>query len=275
MTSPLVSRPPYGEVIVGESGLPKGTPGGKGVSLDPEIPGSSTFAKPSDEGPREQSKDNESIYRVDNADDLLKDQSKSDEIDHSKGGPTFRRPGPHDGPNKTKYPYRDGVPNSHNGAMVFAVAHRWMADVATEIPVSLESPVKVAATIDDAVSGLGSHVQQRSKTCKASLKRADVPNLRWLFTVDCGNGPKTVKMKASRAGKVTALAKMDIHFTCSCHAWRWLGSEYHAKKDEYIDGKPRGTASFPKIKDPTGVNRVCKHVSAVIGAVKKWNIPMK
>lgn len=274
MNSPLVSRPPYGEVT-GESGLPKGDPAGRGVGLDPEIPGSSTFAKPSEEGPREPRTDNESIHRVDDADDLLKDQSRPDEIDHSHAKPTYRRPGPHDETNKTKYPYRDGVPNAHNGSVVFAVAHNWMAETALEVPVSIEAPVKVAATLGEVVTGLGPHVLQRAQTCSATLKRADVPNLRWLFTVDCGNGPKTVKMKASRSGKMTALSKMDVSFTCSCHAWRWLGSEYHAKKETYLDGKPRGTASFPKIKDPDGVNRVCKHVSAVIGAVKKWQVPIK
>jgi hypothetical protein len=274
VSSPLVSRPPYGEVT-GESGLPKGDPAGRGVGLDPEIPGSSTFAKPPEEGPREPRKDNESIHRVDDADDLLKDQSRSDEIDHSHAKPTYRRPGPHDETNKTKYPYRDGVPNAHNGSVVFAVAHNWMAETALEVPVSIEAPIKVAATLGEVVTGLGPHVLQRAQTCSATLKRADVPNLRWLFTVDCGNGPKTVKMKASRSGKMTALSKMDVSFTCSCHAWRWLGSEYHAKKETYLDGKPRGTASFPKIKDPDGVNRVCKHVSAVIGTVKKWQVPIK
>src|SRR4051812_47678180 len=105
MSSSLVSRPPYGESRLGEAELPEGDPAGRGVSLSPDIPGSSTFAKPPGEGPREPRKDDDSIYRVDDADDLLKNQTKPDSIDHSDAKPTYRRPGPHDGPNKTKYPY--------------------------------------------------------------------------------------------------------------------------------------------------------------------------
>lgn len=275
MTSPLVQRPPYGENRLGESGLPKGDPGGKGVSLDPKIPGTSTFAKPSDEEPREQSKDDESIYRVDNADDLLKDQSKPDQIDHSKAKPTTRRPGPHHGPNKTKYPYRDGVPNSHNAALILRVAHNYLADIAPELPVALEAPVKVAARFGDIETELNPKVLTRSQSCTATLKRSDVPNMRWIFSVNCGNGAKTVKLKASRTGRITDLSKMDVKFACSCHAWRWLGSEHHSKRETYLDGKPRGTATVPVIKDPLGVNRVCKHVAAVIGNVRKWRIPLK
>jgi len=274
MGGPLVTRPPYGENRLGESGLPKGDPGGKGVSLSPDIPGSSTFAKPSEEGPREPSKSDESMYHVDNADDLLKDQSKSDEIDHSKARPTMRRPGPDD-TSKTKYPYRDGVPNEHNAAIILRVAHNYLAEVGPSIRVNLEAPVKVAARFADIETGLNPQVVKRSGKCSATLKRADTKNLRWLFSVDCGNGPKTVKLKASRMGRVTALSKMDVDFTCSCNAWQWLGSEHHAQREDYLDGKPRGTATVPVIKDPLGVNRVCKHVAAVIGNVRKWTVPLK
>jgi len=275
MSSPLVVRPAYGENRLGEAELPTGDAAGRGVSLDPEIPGSSTFAKPSEESPRQQEKNDESMYKVDDADDLLKDQSRSDQIDHSKAKPTMRRPGPHDGPSKTKYPYRDGIPNSHNAGLVLRVAHNWLAEIAPEIGVSLDLPVKIASRISDVENGLNPKVVTRAKKCTASLKRADVSNLRWLFTVDCGNGPKTVKLKAARTGRVTDLAKMDVKFTCSCHAWRWLGSEHHSKREEYLDGKPRGTATPPVIKDPLGVNRVCKHVAAVIGNVRQWKVPLK
>jgi hypothetical protein len=68
---------------------------------------------------------------------------------------------------------------------------------------------------------------------------------------------------------------MDVYFSCSCKAWRWLGSEYHSKGEGYIDGKPVGTASTPDIKDPDRINRVCKHVAAVISRVQEWKIPAK
>lgn len=275
MAGPLVTRPPYGEERLGESGLPKGDPAGRGVSIDPDLPGTATFSKPSEEGPREQRKDDESMYRVDNADDLLKDQSRSDEIDHSRAQPAYRRPGPHSETNKTKYPYRDGVPNSHNAAIILRVAHNYLVETGPALRVDLEAPVKVAARMADIETGLNPKVVTRAGACTATLKRADATNLRWLFSVDCGNGAKSVRLKASRVGRVTALSKMDVKFTCSCHAWRWLGSEHHSKREKYLDGKPRGTATPPVIKDPLGVNRVCKHVAAVIGNVRKWTIPLR
>lgn len=276
------------ETHLAQSGLPSGDPGGKGVSLSPDIPGTSTYAKPSDEGPREPKVQDNSMYHVDDADSLLKDQNRPDEIDHSKAKPTWRRPGPHEGPNKTKYPYRDGVPNRHNAAIIANVVSRyttaslianvvemWKLQGAPESLVSLEGSERVAARISDILGGLNPKVQERARKCAVAVKRADVANLRWIFSVDAGNGPKLVRLKATRKGTVTALDKMDVSFSCSCKAWRWLGAEYHAKGNSYLDGKPVGTASEPNVKDPERINRACKHVAAVIDQVRSWKVPVK
>lgn len=279
MTQPLVLRPPYGTANgapVAESKLPSGDPASKGVSLDPEIPGSATWAKPSGEPPREQGKGDQSMYHVDNADDLLKDQTTPDSINHELAKPTYRRPGPHVDYNKTKYPYRDNIPNRHNASLIVAnVTQLWLLRTAHEAQVTFTGPVKVAARLSEIEQGLNPKVRDRAGTCKATLKRADVGNLRWIFSVNCGNGPKMVRLKAQRKGKVVALAKMDVFFSCSCPAWRWLGSEFHAKGETYLDGKPKGTASPPDIKDPERVNRVCKHVAAVLNQVRSWEVPAK
>jgi len=278
MTQPLVLRPPYGTAggsPVSESKLPSGDPGGKGVSLDPGVPGSATFAKPSGEGAREPETNDESMYRVDNADDLLKDQNKGDEIDHQHAKPNYNGLGDR-APNdysKTKYPYRDGIPNRHNAALVESVVQLWLLRTAHEARVDLEGRVRIAARLSEIEQGLNPKVQDKALTCAVTLKRADVKNLRWIFSVNCGNGPKLVRLKATRKKNIVALAKMDVAFSCSCPAWRWLGSEFHAKGEKYIDGKPRGTAGTPDIKDPERINRVCKHVAAVIGQVRKWGVP--
>lgn len=271
---------PYGIAggpALSESKLPSGDPAGKGVSLSPDIPGSATFAKPSDEGPREPSTNDQSMYHVDNADDLLKDQGKADEIDNSHADPSYNGLGerPDNDYSKTKYPYRDGVPNRHNADLVENVKQLWLLRMAHEIQVPLDGSARVATRVPGIEEGLNPKVVERSTACAVSLKRADIPNLRWIFSVNCGNGPKMVKLKATRKGVVKALTKMDVHFSCSCPAWRWLGPEFHAKGEEYLDGKPRGTASTPNIKDPERINRVCKHVSAVIGQVRKWEVPAR
>lgn len=279
MTQPLVLRPPYGTssgAPVSESKLPQGEPAQKGISLDPEIPGSATWAKPSGEPPREPGKGDDSIYRVDDADDLLKDQTTPDNINHENARPTYRRPGPHVDYNKTKYPYRDNIPNRHNAAAVIAnVVQLWLLRTAHEAVVGFEEPVKVATRLSEIEEGLNPDVRQRAGTCAVTLKRADVANLRWIFSVNCGNGPKMVRLKATRKGKVVALSKMDVAISCSCPAWRWLGPEFHAKGEKYLDGKPQGTASTPDIKDPQRTNRVCKHVAAVLNQVRAWEIPAK
>lgn len=281
MTRPLVLRPPYGSgqgqgVSISESKLPDGPPTQRGLSLSPDIPGAATFAKPSDEPPRKQRKDDESIHRIDDADDLLKDQTVPDSIDHSELKPTYQSPGKQDGSPKTKYPYRDGVPNRHNAASLIAsVVEGWLLDQAPEREVQVSQPLKIAAKLDGIEQGLNPAIQDRGSSCKVSLKRADRANLRWIFAVNCGNGAKAVRLKATRKRNTVALAKMEVLFSCSCPAWRWLGPEFHAKGEAYLDGKARGTASTPDIKDPNRENRVCKHVAAVISQIRSWEIPAK
>jgi hypothetical protein len=278
MAQPLVLRPPYGTSGIAESKLPDGGgPAQKGVSLDPSIPGSSTYAKPSDEAPRETGKDDESIHRQDNADDLTKGpQTTPDERDHGQTfSPSYAPPvggkSDQDVTEKTKWPYRDGFPN-RNASAEF-VAELWRLKTATEVRLSL--PGKVAARLSEIEQGLNPKVIDRSSHCGVTLKRADIPNMRWIFAVNCGNGPKVVKLRADRGGNAVKLGKMDLFLSCSCPAWRWWGSEHNSQSGGYLDGKPRGTASAPDIRDPNRVNRVCKHAEAVLQSVREWDIPAR
>jgi len=270
-SNPLVLRPGYGESHTSEAKLPEGDPGGKGVTMAPELRGQATFSKP--EGDiRIEDIENAPIYRRESPDALLKHREQVDTREENDDASiSFNGLGESD-TSKTKYPYRDGVPNT-NSSTGEIVVEMWKLVHAHETPVSYST--RMAARIVDVMNGLNPKVVQRGSGCSTQLKRADIKNLRWLFVVDCGNGPKLVKMKAVRKNNVVKFALMDLTMTCSCPAWRWLGSEHHAVGDEYIDGKPRGTASVPVIKDPLMHNRVCKHVAAVMGLVKKWEIPKK
>lgn len=282
LTQPLVTRPAYGEdeeegSTVSEAKLPEGSPGGKGIPLDNGIPGSSTFAKPEDDIRDDKAKD-ESIFRVDGPGDMAKEQTTPDVNETNKDkhdGIGYGDHGPYDtqNPSKTKYPYRDDREHKHNASVLYVVETSKLA-AAHELVVPAEgSTLKVATKLDPIETGLNPKMEERGKACAVTLKRADIPNLRWIFAVDCGNGPKTVRVKAERNGRATQMPKLDLKLSCSCPAWRWLGPEHHAKRETYIDGKPRGTASVPVIKDPEGINRVCKHVSAVLGKIRKWQIP--
>lgn len=257
-----------------ESGLPQGSPAGRGVSLDPNIPGTQTFAKPVDDI-RNPEHNDETIYRVDGPDDMSKDRSRVDVNEDSAGASvSYTGHGSPDDSSKTRYPYRDDKPNAHNASAKF-VFERWLCEHASTRPVL--AGVRVSATLDEIVSGLNPDIQQKAKACNVTLKRADVPNLRWIFAVNCGNGPKVVRMKASRRGNTVAFPKLDLHVACSCPAWQWQGPEHHATSGDYQDPKTslQGTASVPVIRDPEGVNLVCKHVAAAISFTRAWTLPKK
>jgi hypothetical protein len=174
---------------------------------------------------------------------------------------------------KTKYPYRDGIPNAHNASAAFVTA-LYLLESAPSRLFSALGEVRVASTADQILSGLDPQTQQKASKCSAILKRADIKNLRWVFAVDCGNGVKAVKLKAMRPkGQVTTFGKLDLELTCSCPAWKWLGPEFHAKREKYLLDKPQGTASTPDVRDPERDNRVCKHVAAVLSLTRGWTIP--
>lgn len=278
---PLVTRPAYGygrpAMPMGESKLPSGGPSDKGLPVDPGIPGSSTYAKPEDDI-REQRKDDEPIKRVDDADDLLKDRDRVDTKEdwaqeHDAIGEMGK--GEWDTTIKTKYPYRDDRPNKHYASAEFVMGMYLVAH-AHDFRVDLDDSQRTAATIAEVSRGLSPKVQQKARSCAATLKRADIGNLRWIFSVNCGNGAKVVRLKASRKQpNVIKLVKMDVMFSCSCPAWQWLGPEHNAQQGGYLDGKPRGTAMPPNVKDPRRHNRVCKHVASVIRLVRNWDIPTR
>lgn len=271
---PLVSRPAYGErTPLAESKLPSGSPAGHGLPLDDSIPGERTFAKPEDDTASPPSKD-ESIYKVESPRDLAKEDGKVPVIDNGGATPGYMGLGKPDNSPKTKYPYRDGIPNAHNASVEF-VAEAWKLRMAHDLYLPGES--RIAAVLDTMTQGLNPDISQRSKSCSVSLKRADVANLRWLFSVNCGNGAKVVRLKASRLGNVSQFRKLDLHTACSCPAWRWQGPEFHSTTKNFQDpGTPlQGTASTPNIRDPQRVNKVCKHVAAVLAFTERWTVPKR
>jgi hypothetical protein len=280
LQQPLVSRPAYGQAPVAESGLPQGDPGGKGLKLDKDIPGEQTYNKDESDIRQPDKAAPGSIYRIDGPDDMAKpqDDREQDERHHEDFKPRIEGPGPKGEPVVTDYPYRDGLPHQHYATtreQAEFVAGMFLIASSHDLRVSPGHRLLVASKPDDVITGLNPAFAQRAKTCGVNLKRVDAGNLRWLFSVNCGNGPKVVKLKAFRSTNVVRLGKMDIDVACSCPAWQWLGPEHHAKREEYLDGSPRGTASTPVIRDPQGINRVCKHVAAVLSFVQGWEVPAK
>lgn len=256
--------------------LPSGGPSDRGLPVDDSLPGYKTYNKPEDDTRKPEPKD-EPIKRQDSPDNLPKDRDRIDtkEDNADIGPPSYTDIAPEDSSPKTPYPYRDDKPNTHNASMAEVVAGLYLLD---QSPVLLlQSGTRIAADIDEIEQRLSPRVERRSKKCSAQLRRADVNNLRWIFTVNCGNGPKVVRLKASRSGNVVKFSKLNLHLACSCPAWRWQGPEYHAQRQDYQDPKTplQGTAAAPNIRDPQRVNKVCKHVAAVLSMTRDWEIPVR
>lgn len=280
MSQPLVTRPAYGHggSLIAESGLPGGGPSDRGLPLDSGIPGTQTFAKPVKDV-RETDKDDESIHRVDGPDDIAKDRNRVDTVEDNANkhdGIGQMGKGEWDTTNKTKYPYRDDRPNQHYAALSpETVMGLWLLRTAHELVIPAELPVRVAAKMSEIMRGLNPKTRKKAKTCVVAIKKQDHEKLQWVFSVNCGNGPKMVRLEADRTPRMTLLASMDLRVRCSCPAWEWLGPEHHAKADGYLKGKARGTASKPEIRDIPKRNRVCKHVAAVMQEIKEWDISTK
>lgn len=246
----------------GQSKLPEGSPAGRGVPLSDDVPGVKTFVKPQDAPAGEHDK----MPWVSDRQEINDAYAESDTGYYGKG--------PWEGTTKTRYPYRDGLPHTHNASSAYVVG-RFQVEFAPPLRVVPGSRTKIALNLGGITEGLNPAVMARGAGCVVALKRADLRNLRWILTVDCGNIPRVVKVKAFRKGGANKLSKLDLDLTCSCPAWRWQGAEHHSKREDYLDGEPRGTASVPVIRDPMNINRVCKHVFAVLEHVKNWTAVQK
>lgn len=281
MKQPLTTRPAYGDQTpLATAQLPSGDPGGRGLSLDEDIPGTKTFVKPLDDHNTDDPAPEESLYRIDGPKDLAKHQDNgTDHIDQSDASPAYMGLGDKDPDDysKTKYPYRDGKPNSHNAttgdpkvvAALYVLAHK--------LPIVIPSQdwAKHASTGEQILSGLNPKILARAGKAKVEVKRVDAKNLRWIFNVT-GNHTYTVKLRAERPKKNTVkLTKMDLELSCTCPAWQWQGPEFHSTENQYQLGKLQGTATVPDIRDPERINKVCKHVAAVLAYTRGWEVPIK
>jgi hypothetical protein len=223
-----------------------------------------------------------SIYRKDGPRDLAKPQDNGDDtIDQSHSSPGYMGLGPKDPGDysKTKYPYRDEKPSQKNADHHFvAQLHLLEQKLPLYLPYQTRTSDRVAATAEQILAGLNPKVQAKADKVQVRVQRVDTPNLRWIFSVDGSKGNKyAVKVRAVRPRKnTTKFSKMDLEVSCSCPAWQWQGPEYHATQKAYQNDKVplQGTASVPHVRDPSGQNKVCKHVAAVLNMTRAWEVPV-
>lgn len=133
--------------------------------------------------------------------------------------------------------------------------------------------IKTAATIPEILGGTDPSIL--GKTSGVSLKQRLFNPDRgfWMFTATGSKGEQyTVRIKASPKGTGKKVGALPVRVSCSCPFFRWQGPEHWASQENYLWGKPVGTASKPVVKDPSSTHRVCKHVAAALEAAKKYRI---
>lgn len=140
--------------------------------------------------------------------------------------------------------------------------------------VERSASVRTAAKLVEIIGGLSPKVSDKASSLRVKLQRVDKRAKQWAFKVSGGSSPHTVKMKAvPKAANISKLSASDVLVSCDCNFWRWQGPEHWAKSGGYLLGSPVGTASRPGVRDPSGKNRVCKHVAAVISVAKGYYLP--
>jgi len=230
-------------------------------------PETQTFTHPNQK--EEPHNEDESIWRIDNANDIGKDQGMSgkdeteitqknyqdDPIEHQ---PRLRVP-------LTSDEYERDLANQSNRRD--ARAAMLMADYD---PVLMSYQArragKVAMRWDGIIAGLKSTIVQSSRDCKVRLIKANPAQGRWTFKVQSSGSSDshTVHLKAAKPKGSSAqyVPKLDLKMGCSCNFWKWQGPDHHAARHGYLDRKPRSNGAAPTVKDPGNQNRVCKHVYA-------------
>ena len=131
--------------------------------------------------------------------------------------------------------------------------------------------IKTALNIQDTLrrsTGL-----QNSGGCNARLKSYFPQQDLWRFQVVCRKkGSKSSGWETNiwlERDTTKSPGQLNFKCKCSCPAWVYWGSEYHAVTKQFLYDKKRGPASPPRVRDPQGKNLVCKHVYLCLSLLLK------
>lgn len=153
----------------------------------------------------------------------------------------------------------DRLPGNRTEALADDIMARWARS-------------KTAATIEDIMNNTGAVVHKRSQGLQVNAKRFNPDTGFWGFTVIGSKGePYYVRIKGIRKSKAQKLlSSAQVKCSCSCPFWRWQGPEHWGKVNGYLYGRPRGTASFPVIRDPKEKHWACKHILAAMEKARTY-----
>lgn len=188
------------------------------------------------------------------------------------GGTTWVTPGANQREHKTPAhaPQDYVVDNNPGSAKVIPEGHGFVNRMANRVA----SRFLVATKIAEIETKTSPDILKKSKGLGITLARVDAANRIWLFDVK-GSEPKPYRVRIRAVepqGNVKRMDKVDVQISCSCPFWRWQGPEHWAKQNDYLYGKPVGTAAKPSVKDPENRHWMCKHVAAVLAKVKTYDV---
>jgi hypothetical protein len=134
---------------------------------------------------------------------------------------------------------------------------------------------RTAAKLDDILRQTSPSILEKAPGVQLKRKQLNAKTGFWLYEASGSKGEKyKVRVKATKKGNVNRPSKLDFKVSCTCPFWRWQGPEHWAKANDYLYGKPVGTAAKPTVKDPDGGNWCCKHAAAVLGLLLKGDAIM-
>jgi len=124
---------------------------------------------------------------------------------------------------------------------------------------------KKAALMGEITDRVSRDILDRSKKVRVRFSHYQPNKEVWIFNTN----DHQVYLKAHSKEGVDKVADANLSVNCSCGFWKYQGPEYWAKTGGYLIGVLKGKATPPKVKDPSGRNRVCKHVMAVFNEVSR------
>jgi len=131
---------------------------------------------------------------------------------------------------------------------------------------------KSAATMADIMRNTGPDVIKRARSVPLQAKRFSPTKGFWTFAARGSTGETyTVRIKGVRKSQAEKkLSTVSVKVSCTCDFFRWQGPEHWAKRNGFLYGRPRGTASTPDVKDPKGRHWVCKHIAAALNQARTY-----
>lgn len=121
--------------------------------------------------------------------------------------------------------------------------------------------------------------KKRAEKVKIKLVKQDRKRRRWVWRARSDRTTYKVTIKSLEKKGQKMLMKSDVAISCTCPAFLFWGSEYWALKGGYLDlyrpgyRYPRSKGIPPKIRDPLGKHKLCKHLLAVYEEYKDAKFP--